>query len=335
VRNLAKKLWGTLERPAEIIKRKYGQGTIYFGGPKPKGLYPDYDSIASVLKQMGVSEDFTSTGPVRYGHRTTKQQEIYFVSNKSGEPIQADCTFRVVKSKPQLWNPVTGQRRALPQYKTQNGLTTIPSEFAPYESYFVIFPRKISANLPVIAGSVNFPATTLVATLEGAWDVSFDPKWGGPAKITFDKLQDWTAHSERGIKYYSGIATYSKKFDSPKKSGKKVYLDLGTVHDMARVKLNGKDLGVVWCAPWRVDITAAVKTKGNVLEIEIANRWSNRLLGDQQAPDKEVRTVKWESGFLEGKEYKTGRYTFTTGRGPGKLLPSGLIGPVRILVEQK
>jgi len=334
VRKLAKKLWSTLERPAEIIKRKYGQGTIYFGGPKPKGLYPDYDSTTSVLKQMSVSEDFTSTGPVRYGHRTTKQQEIYFVSNKSGEPIQADCTFRVVKSKPELWNPVTGQRRALPQYKIQNGLTTIPLQFAPYESYFIIFPRKKSANLPIIGASVNFPATTLVATLEGVWDVSFDPKWGGPEKVTFTTLDDWTSREESGIKYYSGIAAYKKNFDLSHKSGKQVYVDLGTVHDMARVKLNGRDLGVVWCAPWRLNITDAVKANGNMLEIEVANRWPNRLLGDQQAPDRDVRTVQWESGFLEGKEYKTGRYTFTTGRGPGKLLPSGLLGPVRILVNR-
>ena len=336
VQKLAKKIWGSLKSPAEITKRKYGRGVIYWGGVLFKAaiaahdLYPDYDETAALLKQMDISEDFASAGPVRYGHRTTKQQEIYFVSNKSGEPIQVDCTFRVVKSKPQLWNPVTGQRRALPQYKTQNGLTTIPLEFAPYESYFVIFPRKKSADLPVIAGSVNFPATTPVATLEGPWDVSFDPKWGGPESITFDALRDWTTFADSGIKYYSGIATYSKSFDFSGQSGNRIYLDLGTVHDMARVKLNGKDLGVVWCAPWRVDITADVKTKGNVLEIEIANRWSNRLLGDQQDPDKEVRTVKWESGFLEGKEYKTGRYTFTTGHGPGKLLPSGLLGPVTI-----
>ncbi|MHC4708683.1 MAG: glycosyl hydrolase, partial [Planctomycetota bacterium] len=331
VQKLAKKIWGSLKPPAEITKRKYGRGVIYWGGVLFKAaiaahdLYPDYDETAALLKQMDISEDFTSAGPVRYGHRTTKQQEIYFVSNKSGEPIQADCTFRIVKSKPQLWNPVTGQRRALPQYKTQNGLTTIPLEFAPYESYFVIFPRN--------AGSVNFPATTSVAALEGAWDVSFDPKWGGPEKVTFNPLDDWTSREESGIKYYSGIATYKKNFDHSHKSGKRIYLDLGTVHDMARVKLNGKDLGVVWCAPWRVDITAAVKTKGNVLEIEIANRWSNRMLGDQQAQDKEVRTVKWKSGFLEGKEYKTGRYTFTTGHGPSKLLPSGLLGPVEIKVE--
>jgi hypothetical protein len=332
VRNLAKKLWGNLQRPAEKTERKYGRGTIYVGGPKPKGLYPEYDSTASILKKMGISEDFTSTGPVRYGHRSTEDQDIYFVSNKSGESIKVYCTFRVAESMPQLWNPVTGKMRSLPQYKSKDGMTTIPMQFHPYESFFVIFPRKISAKRPPVADAVNFPAAKPVATIEGPWDVSFDPKWGGPDKITFDKLQDWTTHTERGIKYYSGIAAYSKKFDSPKKSGKKVYLDLGTVHDMARVKLNGKDLGVVWCAPWRVDITDALKSKGNVLEIEVANRWPNRMLGDQQPPDKDVRTVKWESGLLEGKEYKAGRYTFATTGGPDTLLPSGLLGPVKLTI---
>jgi predicted GH43/DUF377 family glycosyl hydrolase len=282
---------------------------------------------------MSISEDFTSTGPVRYGHRTTKHQEIYFVSNKSSKPIQADCTFRVAKSNPQLWNPVTGQIRELPQCKTEKGLTIIPMEFQAHESFFVIFPRKGSSKQVANAGGVNFPKTTPVATLEGSWEVSFDPKWGGPEKVTFDALQDWTHHAERGIKYYSGIATYRKIFDLPHESGERIHLDLGTVHDIARVRLNGKDLGVVWCAPWRVDITDGVKTKGNVLEVEIANRWPNRMLGDQQAPDKDVRTVKWESGLLGGKEYKTGRYTFATTGGPNKLLSSGLLGPVTLLVD--
>ena len=160
--------------------------------------------------------------------------------------------------------------------------------------------------------------------------------------MTFNVLQDWTTHAHRGIKYYSGLAVYRKIFDLPpdaglavQGSGKRVYLDLGTVHDMARVTLNGKALDVVWCAPWRVDVTDVLKAEGNVLDIEIANRWPNRLLGDQQAPDKGVRTVVWDSGFLEGREYKAGRYTFTTGRGPGKLLPSGLLGPVRILASPR
>ncbi len=335
VKELAKKLWGTLERPAEITKREYGRGVIYFGGPKPEGLYPEYDNTVSVLKEMGVTEDFTSDGPVRYGHRTNKDRDIYFVSNKSDELIHADCTFRVAGPRPQLWNAVTGETRALPQCKIEDGLTTIPMQFHPYESFFVIFSRKEPGEPPASAGGVNFPAVKPVATIEGAWQVSFDPKWGGPKNVTFETLTDWTQSEQRGIKYYSGIATYRKSFNfsAAVPTDVKIYLDLGIVNDIARVKLNGQDLGVVWCAPWQVEITDILKKKDNKLEIEVANRWPNRLLGDQQAPDKDVRTVRWESGLLGGKEYKTGRYTFATTEGLDKLLPCGLLGPVKILAE--
>jgi len=326
-------------------------------------LYPEYATTAAVLDAMDVAQDFQSDGPVRYGHRRTDAQDIYFIANTSNEKVQTTCTFRVRKGAPQLWDPVTADMRVMPQFIHEGMTTLVPITFEPHQSFFVMFSRKGSSKQRATAGSVNFPTTIPVGILEGAWDVSFEPKWGGPDKLRFDTLHDWTSSKERGIKYYSGIATYGKTFDCPQGSGvrdqgsgnrgqgagvrdqesgvrdqgsgQRVYLDLGTVHDMARVRLNGKDLGVVWCAPWRVDITEAVKAQGNVLEIEIANRWPNRLLGDQQAPDKHVRTVKWDSGFLEGKEYRTGRYTFTTNNAPGKLLPSGLIGPVQLMVNQE
>jgi len=322
VQELAKKLWGSLERPKEISKRKYGRGAIYWGGAKPEGLYPDYDSTAAVLKQMGVNEDFTATGPVRYTHRSTKQEEIYFVSNRSADFIQADCTFSVATAKPQLWNPVTGQIRALPQYQSENGLTTIPMEFEAHESFFVIFPHKDSSKPATEATEVNFPKASPIATLEGSWQVSFDPKWGGPEKVTFDKLYDWSKSEERGIKYYSGIATYRKSFTRPESpaSGSGIRLDLGKVHEMARVRLNGKDLGVVWCAPWRIDISQALKPGNNDLEIEVANLWPNRLIGDAVQPESE--RFAWT--ILD--------YPYNA---KSELLPSGLLGPVQLMTEEK
>ena len=215
-------------------------------------------------------------------------------------------------------------------------MTTLDLDFVPYESYFVVFNRNKAVKNKSENGPANFPEFNIVKTIEGPWDVSFDPKWGGPEEIRFDELQDWTKHEMRGIKYYSGIAFYNKTFNLDDLDDQKYYIDLGVINDIARVRINGKELGVIWCAPWRIDISGAIKEGINEIEIEVANRWVNRLLGDRLEPDANVRTVKFENGFMEGKEYSTGRYTFTPERAMGGFdftepLPSGLIGPVKIL----
>ena len=155
-------------------------------------------------------------------------------------------------------------------------------------------------------------------------------------KIKFDQLQDWTEHEKRGIKYYSGVASYAKRFSIGHIETGRYFIDLGVVNDIARVHLNGKDMGVIWCAPWHIDITEALKAGENELKIEVANRWINRLLGDRQKPDANVRTVKFENGLIGNQEFTTGRYTFTTELAMRSFnftepLPSGLLGPVEII----
>jgi hypothetical protein len=346
VQALAKELWGSLDAPRTLTKRGYGKGFIHWGGemspPAPAlrqsqtlpPLYPSYDLTASLLAGMGVMEDFTATGPVRYGHRRTGDRDIYFVSNRTGAPIKADCRFRVGRGSPQLWDPVTGERRPLPQFGRAGGLTVIPMEFDAFQSFFVVFGGK--AGKPASKRERNFPELRIGPGLSGAWDVAFDPKWGGPGRIAFDALQDWTARPEPGIKYYSGIATYRKTLNMARVPEGRIYLDLGVVHDMARVKLNGEDLGVVWCAPWRMDVTGAIEAGDNRLEIEVVNRWANRMIGDKQPADANARTVECPPGFLGGKKIPAGRYTFCTDDPydpTSPLAPSGLLGPVRIMIQ--
>jgi hypothetical protein len=314
---LSVELWGGLKVPDAITKRRYGNGNVYWGGNSSDGLYPDYSVAASVLKAMEIDEDFNSNGSIRYTHRQTKEREIYFLSNKSDQIIQADCKFRVGKGHPELWDPVTGTSRPLPQFKQEKGITTIPVEFVAHQSFFVVFSRSEYLST-TNEGSENFPITKPLITLKGSWDVKFDPKWGGPGKVTFDELQDWSKNENSGIKYYSGIATYYKTFNLPESLGKgsQICLNLGTVHEMARVRLNGKDLGVVWCEPWQVDITDALKVGVNDFEIEVANLWPNRLIGDAAKLQEERLT--WT---ILDHPYKA----------ESKLLPSGLLGPVRLV----
>lgn len=287
--------------------------------PVAATLYPGYETTAAILAGMGIPADFTSDGPVRYSHRRTDRRDIYFVANTTDRKVNANCVFRATRGNPQLWDPVTAAIRALPQFNRREKVTAVPLTFEPQQSFFVVFPRTGPSRAPASAGRVNVPGTEAVATLEGPWEVAFDPRWGGPETVTFPRLRDWTKRPEPGIRYYSGMATYRNVFDAPALPGTRAYLDLGTVHEMAAVSLNGKRLGVVWCAPWRVDITEALKAKDNRLEITVANLWRNRLLGDRNVPEKKrfTRTAL--------------RY-----RARGELLPSGLIGPVVIkTVTQK
>ena len=176
----------------------------------------------------------------------------------------------------------------------------------------------------------------------GDWDVAFSPKDGGPEHVKFDKLISWSDHPDKGVKYYSGTATYTKKFTVPADQiakDRRFLLDLGRVEVMAEVKLNGKDLGILWKTPYRVDISGAIQPGENTLEVKVVNLLINRQIGDEFLPEDSDRnpdgTLKsWPKWLLEGKPSPTGRYTFASWRLWHKddpLQPSGLLGPVRIV----
>jgi hypothetical protein len=337
VRILARELWGSEKPPETLSVRTFGKGRIFWGEElrtKADMLYPQYELTAKILSDSVPPDFISTTGQIRYTHRTTDYTDIYFVSNRTDKPINATCKFRIAGKQPELWHPVTGKIIALPEYSETDGVTGIPLKFDVNEGYFIVF--RNTARKP--SNAANFPETKHLATLDAPWTVSFDPKWGGPESAVFDTLQDWSKHSDNGIKYYSGTAFYRQTFDMPESQSGVLYLDLGKVKNIARIRLNGKDLGTVWTAPWRVEITDAVKSKNNKLEIEVVNLWPNRLIGDEQMPYDGINNGKWPDWLLEGKQRTSGRYTFASCRHYKKdspLFESGLLGPVTILSNEK
>lgn len=340
LKQLAKTLWGTTGSNGEKQVHNYGKGKVIFGGELDKqinNLYPEYDLTARLLKKMEVPNDFEADAPVRYTHRTSTDWDIYFVSNTTDKHLTAAAKFRSVKGAPVLWDAITGETKPLPEFSVNGSQTSIPLQFEPYQSFFIVFEK--GKQHPATIAKSNFNRDTLLTTLSGPWQVSFDPKWGGPANTTFNELTDWTSSAETGIKYYSGTAVYRKDFDLPADANKsgRLYLDLGNVKNMARVKLNGKDLGVIWTAPWRVNITGIALNKNNHLEIAVVNLWPNRLIGDAALPDDGIKDDKWPDWLLKGLPRPGKRYTFTTHqpyKSDSPLLESGLMGPVSIQQEQ-
>jgi hypothetical protein len=179
----------------------------------------------------------------------------------------------------------------------------------------------------------------------GPWQVRFPPQWGAPEHVTLDKLVSWSDHSDAGVKYFSGVATYTKVVNVPESllaKNRRLYLDLGDVAVIAQATLNNKDLGTFWRPPFVVDITDIARPGDNALELKVANLWVNRLLGDEQLPDDSVRnpdgTLKeWPQWLAGDQPSPSGRYTFTTWRLWKKeeaLQKSGLVGPVRLRSTQ-
>jgi hypothetical protein len=191
--------------------------------------------------------------------------------------------------------------------------------------------------------------------IEGPWELEFPKGCGAPEHVTLERLISWTEHSNPGVKYFSGTATYHRKFEVPARmlgKDRALCLDLGRVCVIAQAKLNGHDLGILWKPPFRVDVTEIMKAGANDLEVSVVNLWPNRLIGDDNLPSD----VEWAqpTGFgggggaagrgaylaaypqwlLDNKPSPTGRVTFTVWRHWTKddpLLESGLLGPVRIL----
>lgn len=280
--------------------------------------------------------DFDGEG-LNYTHRRSNGTEIYFVANPNPENIEKECIFRVTGKKAELWNPETGEIYPLSDTREIGERTSILLRFNPMQSWFVVFRQEFGK----LANSHRpFPVFKSIFEIKGPWTLKFDPDCGPANSVKFDQLHSWSENTNPLIKYFSGTATYSRDFqlsDLPNP----VFLDLGAVEVMARVRLNGKDCGIVWKPPYRVEITKAARPGKNTLEIEVVNTWVNRMIGDEQLPldaewkDRET-LVRWPDWFKEGKPSPVGRYTFTSARHYRKndpLMPAGLLGPVMIQHE--
>ena len=302
VQDMAEQMWQKKTNPfAEKVE--YGEGYIY----------PDA-SLEQILADQGVQPDFTASDPmlqVLFIHLTTEDGEVYFVSNQTEETISFDANFRVKGLQPELWDPETSEVRYLPQHKALTGVTAVPMTMAPLESAFIVFREPAKE----IAGE-NFPEAELVAAVDGPWTIEFEEGRGGPkGTVVTDNLFDWIESENPQIKYFSGTAKYTAKFNLDKLPVAQTYIDLGDVMVMAKVRVNGQEAGGVWTTPYQVNVTDLLKEGENTLEVEVVNCWRNRIIGEFSMPKKERFTYHSAADIEADSEMQS----------------SGLLGPVRVV----
>ena len=287
---------------------RVGKGTVYAG-----------EILAEALSALHLPPDFdyvknNSDSNIEFAHRKLKTGDIYFLDNRSNHDESIDATFRVAGLLPELWRAETGKASSA-SFKIEQGRTMVPLRLEPWGTVFVVFRKPTSETSHVVPDTTELK----VATIQGPWNVAFQPGRGAPASISMNELADWSQNADPGVKYFSGIGTYTKTVQaSPEwfRKGARLWLDLGDVKNLAEVAVNGKNLGQVWHEPYRIDATSALKPGANEITIKVVNAWVNRLIGDEQ-PGATKYT------FADIKPYKAN----------SPLLPSGLLGPVTVIRE--
>lgn len=370
LRQLADRIWGPSDK-GKPVDRTYGKGRIVWG-----------KTAREVLLEKGVTPDVQYPGQVEdpvleYIHRTTGEEELYFIRNRDSAAVSLDVLFRVKGRQPELWNPVSGERQLPAVFQKEENGIRLPVQLETYGSVFVVFrdrePEDEHLQRIVWNDEVVFPAAErraegfqatydadgrivfsaeapgkyvftsgdgrtktvevggggLNKTLDQSWDVRFPFGWGAEPLQEFDQLIDWTTADEPGLRFFSGIATYRTTFELSEEaitSGRSYHLDLGRVGEVARVYLNGQEVGVSLFPPHRLEVTELLQPGENRLVIEVANTWRNRLIGDLGQPLNEQYT-RSNVGNAAGPEHRPWSDM--------KPLPSGLMGPVRIVGTKK
>ncbi|MFN4145930.1 MAG: glycosyl hydrolase [Runella sp.] len=260
-------------------------------------------SLPATLLQPDVQVRNTNH-KILFRHRQTTNQDIYWLNNRSENPTTAELSFRVSSKVPELWNPETGKVEKL-SYEIKNGRNIVPLQFDSWGAFFVVFSEKATTNKLTLPSKIE----SLASTLDTPWQINIAGK-----TLTTHKLNSWSESTDNDVKYFSGTASYINSFNLRNINQSARYmLDLGEVKNIAEIIINGKTIGTVWKKPFRVDITEALKSGENTLEVKVTNTWVNRLIGDAQP--NALKTTFTTLPFYRGSE---------------PLLPAGLLGEVKI-----
>jgi (4-O-methyl)-D-glucuronate---lignin esterase len=301
---LTDRLWGPANSPGG---RGVGRGRVIAGQP-----------IEAALALLGLAPDFEALDggpapPLMVLHRHLPDGDVYFVTNRKNEPLSLEMAFRATGREAEQWDAVTGDRRPM-AYRIDGDRTVVPLALEGDGSALIVFRTAARATSRTVAS----PAERVAATLDAGWTVTFEAGRGAPSSSDVTGPGSWTESRTPGVKYFSGTAAYRTTWtldERERADGARVILDLGDVHEIAEVVVNGRSVRTLWQPPYRVDITDALKAGPNALELRVTNLWVNRLIGDAQP----------------GAE----RVTFTVSppyQASAPLRPSGLLGPVRVVI---
>jgi hypothetical protein len=301
---------------AALTKRLWGGGPVTQVG---QGQVVASHDVEAALQAGGLADDFSYAGgapdsKILFVHRKLPDGDIYYVDNRQPRAEHVEARFRVAGKAAEIWRADTGAATPA-SYRIEGGETVVPLQLGPEDAVFVVFRQPAAGPARTVAD----PTLAQVGAVDGPWKVAFQPDRGAPASLELKTLGSLTEQPDPGVKYFSGVATYTQTFTLPKgaRPGRPLWLDLGRVGDIAEVRVNGQPAGTAWKAPYRLDIGKLVRPGRNSLEVRVADLWVNRLIGDAQPGATKITYT-----------------TLPTYKPDAPLRPSGLIGPVTLLAPR-
>ena len=378
VRALAETVWAAA---ASHPERRVGTGRLFVSLEEARH--------ALALEPVARVRADAEPDAVRIHARQDGPTRIFFVANTSERAARFTADLRVRNLQPELWDAETATIAAAPVWRATGDRTEVDLSLGAAKSVLVVFRTAVapgalhvtSIDAPCAAHAVADGAGRTVlrateacagtATLSSGARVAFDvappatakdvtdpwsielaPAVGTPARLALSALSSLSDQPDPAVKYFSGTASYTAtaRVDAAALAGgRRLLLDLGAVHDLVRIVVNGRDLGVVWHPPFVRDVTSVLHAGDNTLTLSVTNTWHNRLVGDEQVPpDVEWGAPRSFQGQEVGRPMKSypdwfladssrpvpgreGFVTWTYHRAETPLLPSGLVGPVRLI----
>lgn len=266
------------------------------------------DSALALLSRLDIREDVAGLpDSLSYVHRKLPRGHVYWLANICSQSRKVDLSFDCSGYEPEIWHADTGLVEAA-RWSSDGHRTTVSLDLERDDAQFVVMVRRTMKR----EGCAPQSEMAQVQEISGPWTVELHQKLLDSKMMEMDTLSDLSLSDDPYVRYYSGTAVYRSTFSLDPVSGR-CWIDLGRVCNMARVKLNGQDLGLAWKSPFRLEATSAVRPGENEIEIRVTNSWSNRLIGDARGEGSSTWTPV---AFYRAED---------------KLDPAGLIGPVIVL----
>jgi len=286
--------------------------------PMEKGKLITGKNIDKLLSYCNVYHETLSLEGLRYIRRKNATGFHYFISNLEGKEVNGWISLSVPAKSIVLFDPLTGVS-GVTKVKTVDNKSQVYLHLKPGQSIIVktydtknvtgtAFPEFNNAGQPI--------------ELTGKWNLEF--KDANPAikeKYTLDNLKSWTTLSDE-LKIFAGTGSYSLDFEMPEGKADEWMLDLGKICESAQVTLNGQKVGTVWSLPFEIPVGKFLKKGTNHIEIDVTNLPANKIA------DMDRRKVEWKI-FYEINFVNVLYTPFDASN--WKIMPSGLIGPVKLV----